>query len=167
LTSKAELTLGKWFKETGRRSEIFLSTKWGNRDPEGKYGGGRPISQPWYIRYALERSLKRLESNYIDLYYQHRVDPDVPIEIVLQTLQPYVESGVVKWIGLSECSVDVLKRAKAVPGIGERVIATQMELSPFQLDIEKDGFVKVAEELGVAVVAYSPLGRGMVTGRSA
>ena len=70
-----------------------------------------------------------------------------------------------KWIGLSECSVNTLKRAKAVPGLGEKIIAAQMEFSPYSLDIEKDGFVKAAKELGVSVVAYSPLGRGFLTGR--
>ena len=161
----AELELGKWFKKTGRRSDIFLATKFGGYDPEGKFGGGKPISTPSYIKYALERSLRRLGTDYIDLYYQHRVDPNVPIEIVLETLREPVEKGQVKWIGLSECSEKTLRRAKAVPGVGEKVIAAQMEFSPYSLDIEKDGFVKAARELGVSVVAYSPLGRGMITGR--
>ncbi|PAV19769.1 Aldo keto reductase [Pyrrhoderma noxium] len=160
-----ELTLGKWFKETGRRSEIFLATKFGSRDPEGKFGGGKPISTPSYIRFALDRSLKRLGVESIDLYYQHRVDPNVPIEIVLEALREPLDKGQIKWIGLSECSAETLKRAKKVPGVGDKVIAAQMELSPFSLDIEKNGFAKVAKELGVAIVAYSPLGRGMVSGR--
>ena len=99
------------------------------------------------------------------MYYQHRVDPNVPIEVVLEALRDAVEKGQVKWIGLSECSVNTLRRAKAVPGLGEKIIAAQMEFSPYSLDIEKDGFVKAAKELGVSVVAYSPLGRGMITGR--
>ncbi|EJC99948.1 Aldo/keto reductase [Fomitiporia mediterranea MF3/22] len=160
-----ELTLAKWFAETGRRSEIFLATKFGATDPESKFGGGKPISTPTYIKYALERSLKRLGTDYIDLYYQHRVDPNVPIEVVLETLRGPLEKGVIRYIGLSECSVDTLRRAKALKGVGEKVIAAQMEFSPFTLDIEKDGFAKAAEELGVAVVAYSPLGRGLVSGR--
>ena len=161
----AELELGKWFKKTGRRSDIFLATKFGGYDPEGKFGGGKPISTPSYIKYALERSLRRLGTDYIDLYYQHRVDPNVPIEVVLETLREPVEKGQVKWIGLSECSVKTLRRAKAIPGVGEKVIAAQMEFSPYSLDIEKDGFVKAAKELGVSVDANSPLGRGMITGR--
>ncbi|KAI5118755.1 hypothetical protein M0805_004841 [Coniferiporia weirii] len=160
-----ELTLAKWFTDTGRRSEIFLATKFGARDPEGKFGGGNPISTPSYIKFALDRSLKRLGTDYIDLYYQHRVDPNVPIEVVLETLREPVEKGVIKWIGLSECSAQTLKRARAVEGIGARVIAAQMEFSPYSLDIEKSGFAEVAKEKGVAVVAYSPLGRGMVSGR--
>ena len=163
--SPAELTLGKWFNNTGRRSDIFLATKFGGRDPEGKFGGGKPISTPSYVKFALDRSLKRLGTDYIDLYYQHRVDPNVPIEVVLEALRDAVEKGQVKWIGLSECSVNTLRRAKAVPGLGEKIIAAQMEFSPYSLDIEKDGFVKAAKELGVSVVAYSPLGRGMITGR--
>jgi len=160
-----ELTLAKWFKDTGRRSEIFLATKFGGYDPEGKFGGGKPISTPSYIKYALDRSLKRLGTDYIDLYYQHRVDPDVPIEIVLETLREPLRNGQIKWIGLSECSLNTLKRAKAVPDVGEKVIAAQMEFSPYSLDVEKSGFVQAAKDLGVSVVAYSPLGRGMVSGR--
>ena len=85
--------------------------------------------------------------------------------VVMETLAEFVKSGQIKYIGLSECSADVLKRAKAVPVAGERVVAAQMEFSPFELGIEKSGFVAAARELGVAVVAYSPLGRGMITGR--
>ena len=165
--SPGEPTLAKWFEDTGRRGEIFLATKFGGRDPEGKFGDGKPISKPSYIKYALERSLRRLNTDYIDLYYQHRVDPDVPIEIVLETLRPYVEKGTIRWLGLSECSITTLRRAKAVKGIGEKIIAAQMEFSPYSLDIEKSGFVDAAKELGVSVVAYSPLGRGMISGRYA
>ena len=112
----------------------------------------------------MERSLARLRTSYIDLYYQHRVDPNVPIEVVMEALRAPLESGQVKYVGLSECSVDVLRRAKSVKGVGERLVACQKEFSPFELGIEKDGFAKVAEELGVSVVAYGPLGRGMITG---
>lgn len=89
----------------------------------------------------------------------------MPIELVLEALREPVENGVVKWIGLSESSVETLRRAKAVKGIGERVIAAQMEFSPFSLHSEKDGFAKAAKDMGVALVAYSPLGRGLITGR--
>lgn len=168
LYNAAEETLGKWFADTGRRGDIFLATKFGSRDPDGKYyDGKRPVSAPSYIKVAVERSLKRLGTSYIDLYYQHRVDPDVPIEVVLETLRPYVENGTIRWLGLSECSAETLRRAKAVKGVGEKVIAAQMEYSPFSLQVEKDGFAKAAKELGVAIVAYSPLGRGLVSGRYA
>ncbi|KAG6809780.1 hypothetical protein H0H92_014764 [Tricholoma furcatifolium] len=159
----SEALIGQWFTETGRRSEIFLATKFGARDPES--GDFNPVSKPSYIAKAIERSLKALKTDYVDLYYQHRVDPDVPIEVVLETLKPYVEKGQIKWIGLSECSIATLKRARAVPGIGEKVIAAQMEFSPFEIELEKNGFVDAINETGMAVVAYSPLARGLVTGR--
>ena len=158
----AELILGKWFTQTGRRKDIFLATKFGVRDPD--LPSGPPISTPSHIRKAVARSLKRLNTDYIDLYYQHRVDPNVPIEIVMETLKECVDKGQIKWLGLSECSSDVLKRAKAVPGVGEKLIAAQMEYSPFTVEIEDD-FLGVARELGVGIVAYSPLGRGLISGK--
>jgi aryl-alcohol dehydrogenase-like predicted oxidoreductase len=111
------------------------------------------------------RSLKQLNTSYIDLYYQHRVDPDVPIEIVLEALRNPVEKGVIRWIGLSECSIEHLRRARAVEGLGRRVVACQMEYSPFELYAERNGFMDAAGQEGVAVVAYSPLGRGIASGR--
>ena len=82
----------------------------------------------------------------------------------MEALRGPLAKGQIKYIGLSECSSDVLRRAKAVKGVGEKLIACQMEFSPFELGVEKSGFVRVAKELGVSVVAYSPLGRGLVTG---
>ncbi|KAI0940606.1 hypothetical protein AcW1_003759 [Taiwanofungus camphoratus] len=161
-----EALLGRWFAETGRRSEIFLATKFGSIDTTpGVADKYKPNSKPSYIRRQVENSLKTMGTDWIDLYYQHRVDPEVPTEVVMQTLLPYIQSGKIKYVGLSECSVDVLRRAKAVPGVGERVIACQMEFSPFALQIESSGFVAAARELGVAIVAYSPLGRGLITGK--
>jgi len=164
----SEEELGNWFTSTGRRNEIFLATKFGGRDPEAyplTSTEGGPISKPSYIKHAFARSLRLLQTHYVDLYYQHRVDTAVPIEIVLEALREFVESGKIKWIGLSECSADTLKRARAVKGIGEKVIAAQMEFSPFELFVEKRGFAEEAGRLGVGVVAYSPLGRGLVSGR--
>ena len=158
-----EELIGKWFAETDRRSEIFLATKFGAFDPAKPYG--KPNSKPSYIVQQLKKSMERLQTDYIDLYYQHRVDPEVPIETVLETLRPFVESGEIKWIGLSELSIATLKRAKAVPGLGEKIIAAQMEFSPFELCVEKTGFADAINEEGMAVVAYSPLCRGLVTGR--
>ncbi|KAG6815061.1 hypothetical protein H0H93_011084, partial [Arthromyces matolae] len=155
--------IGQWFTTTGRRKEIFLATKFGAWDPESS--NFTPNSKPSYILRAFQRSLAALKTDYIDLYYQHRVDPSVPIEVVIETLKPLVENGQIKWIGLSECSIDTLKRATAVPGVGHKVIATQMEFSPFELHLEKTGFVDASIETGTAVVAYSPLARGLVTGR--
>ncbi|KAF8055567.1 Aldo/keto reductase [Lyophyllum atratum] len=146
-----------------RRSEIFLATKFGAWDPSKD--DHKPNSKPAYIRSEFAKSLSRLQTSYVDLYYQHRVDPEVPIEVVLETLRPFVETGRIKWIGLSEPSIATLKRAKAVKGVGAKVIAAQMEFSPFKLYVEKTGFVDVINEYDMAVVAYSPLGRGLVTGR--
>ena len=84
-SSAVELTLGKWFDETKRRNDIFLATKFGALDPEGKFGGGKQCSEPRYIKYALERSLARLRTSYIDLYYQHRIDTRVPIEVTVSS----------------------------------------------------------------------------------
>ncbi|KAG6853211.1 hypothetical protein C0991_006114 [Blastosporella zonata] len=159
----SEELIGKWFSETGRRSEIFLATKFGAWDVTKSER--KANSKPSYITAEIQRSLKRLQTDYIDLYYQHRVDPEVPIEIVLEALRPFVEKGQIKWIGLSEPSIATLKRAKAVPGVGEKVVAAQMEFSPFELYVEKTGFADAIREAGMAVVAYSPLARGLATGR--
>ncbi|KAK7014207.1 malate dehydrogenase [Favolaschia claudopus] len=164
-----EEVLGEWFAETGRREEIFLATKFGAidlREEAAQRKSFAPCSEPGYIVQAFERSLARLKTDYVDLYYQHRVDPNVAIEVVLETLRPFVEQGKIKWLGLSECSPATLRRAKAVKGIGEKVVAVQMEYSLFDLEIEKeDGVLEAARETGVGVVAYSPLGRGLLTGR--
>lgn len=162
-----ERILGKWFAQTGRRSEIFLATKFGAMDLSEGGDRHKPNSKPAYIPGQIQKSLAYLQTDYIDLYYQHRVDPDVPIEVVLEALRPFVENGTIKWIGLSETSIATLKRAKAVKGVGEKVIAAQMEFSPFELTIEKNGFVDAINEAGMALVAYSPLARGLVTGRRA
>jgi len=161
----SEGIIGDWFAATGRRSEIFLATKFGLSDLREGSNKGKVCSEPSYIKQAFQRSLKMLQTDHVDLYYQHRVDPAVPIEVVIETLRPFVESGQIKWLGLSECSAATLRRAKAVPGLGEKIVAVQMEYSPFELMIETNGFLDVTNELGVAVVAYSPLGRGLITGR--
>lgn len=166
----SEATLGKWFETTNRRKDIFLATKFGSFNLASTPDTG-PISQPSYIRKAFLRSLSELKTDYVDLYYQHRVDPKVPIEVVLETLREFVEAGKIKYLGLSESSIETLKRAKNVKGLGEKVIAVQMEYSPFTLDIELPGpqgqksFAQEAEDLGISVIAYSPLARGLITGR--
>ncbi|KAI0725049.1 NADP-dependent oxidoreductase domain-containing protein [Fomitopsis betulina] len=159
----SEVVLGNWFAKTGRGSEVFLATKFGSMDVEKNEW--KQNSKPSYIRRRLAAALTRLQTEWIDLYYQHRVDPEVPIEVVMETLAEFVKDGKIKYIGLSEYNAETLRRAKSVPIAGERIIACQMEYSPFELEIEKSGFVAAARELGVAIVAYSPLGRGMITGR--
>lgn len=161
----AEKLIGQWFEKTGRRAEIFLGTCYGSFDPEKPDQVLSPDSSPANIHKVVTRSLRALNTDYIDLYTQGRVDPNVPIEVVLKALGEYIDKGMIRWIGLSECSAEVLRRAKAVPGVGKKVIAVQREFSPFELGIEKDGFLQCAKELGVTVVVYSPFGRGLATGR--
>jgi len=157
-----EELIGKWFKQTGRRNEIFLATKFAFYiDPETQQFGVRGDRE--YIKQACEASLKRLETDYIDLYYQHRVDPNTRIEETVEAMAELVKEGKIKHIGLSECSEKTLRRAHKVHPIA----AVQVEYSLFSLDIEREeiGIKKTCDELGVAIVAYSPLGRGMLTGQ--
>jgi aryl-alcohol dehydrogenase-like predicted oxidoreductase len=159
--------IGNWLaKNPSKRADITLCTKIGfNRQPTDDFLSG-PCSDPAYLPIAVESALSQLQTHYIDVLFQHRVDPKVPIEIVLEALRPAVEAGKVKYLGLSECSADTLRRARAVKGIGEKVVVVQMEYSPFTVDAEREGGIAgVCEELGVSFVAYSPLGRGMVSGR--
>ncbi|KAI0336645.1 Aldo/keto reductase [Cubamyces sp. BRFM 1775] len=147
------------FKRTGKRDEIFLATKCGLRPEPGKVISGEPT----YIHKAIEKSLERLGTDYVDLYYLHRADLNVPIELSVRAMAELVKQGKVKYLGLSEVSSETLRRAHAVHPIA----ALQVEYSPFCLDIEdeKIGLLKTARELGVTIVAYSPLGRGLLTGR--
>ncbi|KAF7790306.1 hypothetical protein EIP86_001260 [Pleurotus ostreatoroseus] len=155
----SEELLGKWFKRTGKRNEIFLATKFGFVFKEGRVVDGSPE----HARFSVEQSLRRLGVDHIDLYYLHRPDPTVPIETTVGAMAEFVKEGKVKYLGLSECSADTLRRAHKVHPIA----ALQVEYSPFVLDIEEDknSLLKTARELGVAIIAYSPLGRGILTGR--
>ncbi|KAI0938390.1 hypothetical protein AcV5_000082 [Taiwanofungus camphoratus] len=156
----SEELIGRWFERTGKRSSIFLATKFGLRSGVP----GRVINgDAAYVHEAFSRSIARLGVDNVELYYLHRPDPQVPIEVTVGAMAELVRAGKVKYLGLSECSADTLRRAHAVHPIS----ALQVEYSPFTLDIEdeKIGLLKLARELGVAIVAYSPLGRGMLTGR--
>ncbi|CAF2158170.1 unnamed protein product [Rotaria magnacalcarata] len=128
--------------------------------PDGQYSV-RGDSQ--YVREAGDTSLKRLGLDSIDLYYVHRIDKTVPIEETIYALKELVGTGKIKFIGLSECSSDTLRRAYAVHPIS----AVQIEYSPFSLDIEHEqiSLLKTCRELGVSIVCYSPLGRGLLTGQ--
>ena len=141
-----------------RRSEIVLATKFGNvRGPDGAFLGidGRPE----YVRSACDASLKRLGVDHIDLYYQHRVDRKVPIEETVGAMAELVKAGKVRHLGLSEASGATLRRAAKVHPIA----ALQSEYSLWSRDIEAD-VLPVCRELGIGFVAYSPLGRGFLTG---
>jgi aryl-alcohol dehydrogenase-like predicted oxidoreductase len=144
---------------SGRRDEVVLATKFGlishtGRDP------GSPDSSPKSIRTALEGSLGRLGVDHIDLYYQHRVDPSVPIEETVGTLAELIAEGKIRHIGLSEAGPDTIRRAHATHPIS----ALQSEYSLWTRDPE-GWTLPVLRELGIGFVAYSPLGRGMLTGR--
>ncbi|KAJ3289477.1 hypothetical protein HK104_007425 [Borealophlyctis nickersoniae] len=155
---KNEELLAKVLKT--RRSEVFLATKFGNmRGEDGSFKG--VSGTPEYVRQCCEASLKRLGVDYIDLYYQHRVDPNTPIEDTVKAMAELVKEGKVKYLGLSECSGETLKKAHAVHPIS----CVQIEYSPWTLDIEQNNLLTTARSLGVSIVAYSPLGRGFLTGR--
>lgn len=115
-----------------------------------------------WVKQACHDSLERLGLEQVDLYYQHRVDPNVPIEETVRAMVELKNEGKIRYLGLSECSATTLRRACAVHPIA----AAQMEFSPFALEIESDQteFLKTARELGVTIIAYSPLGRGFLTG---
>ncbi|MBA3440901.1 MAG: aldo/keto reductase, partial [Pyrinomonadaceae bacterium] len=143
----------------GRREEVVLATKFGNvRGEDGSFLGinGRPD----YVRSACEVSLRRLGVNEIDLYYQHRVDPEVPIEDTVGAMARLVEEGKVRFLGLSEAGPESIRRAHSVHPIA----ALQTEYSLWSRDPE-DEILPICRELGVGFVAYSPLGRGFLTGQ--
>jgi aryl-alcohol dehydrogenase-like predicted oxidoreductase len=144
----------------GRRGEVVLATKFGIvRDPEDPMK--RSISgRPDYLKGACDGSLRRLGVDYIDLYYQHRVDPEVPIEETVGAMSELVEAGKVRYLGLSEAGPETIRRANAVHPIA----AVQSEYSLWSRDIE-DEVVPTLRELGIGLVAYSPLGRGFLSGR--
>ncbi|KAJ2236329.1 hypothetical protein H4R99_001497 [Coemansia sp. RSA 1722] len=154
--------------ETGDRSKIFVCTKFGHEfeEPTGTLNGSFTNAikgvngHPDYIRKAVDLSLKRLGVDRIDLYYQHRVDPDVPIEETVRALAQLVEQGKVRYVGLSECSAETLRRAYKVHPIA----AVQSEYNAWSLDVETDNVLDTCRELGVTFVAYAPLGRGFLSG---
>ncbi|KAK2632771.1 hypothetical protein EUGRSUZ_L01104 [Eucalyptus grandis] len=146
-----EILLGKALKG-GVRQKVELATKFGIRLADGK----REIQgDPAYVRAACEASLKRLDIDCIDLYYQHRIDTRVPIEVTIGELKKLVEEGKIKYIGLSEASASTIRRAHAV----HPITAVQLEWSLWSRDVEAD-IVPTCRELGIGIVAYSPLGRG-------
>jgi aryl-alcohol dehydrogenase-like predicted oxidoreductase len=142
-----------------RRDEVFLATKFGNvRGPNGEFLGVR--GDPEYVRSACEASLKRLNVDVIDLYYQHRVDTTVPIEDTVGEMSRLKEEGKVRFLGLSEAAPRTIRAAYATSPI----TAVQTELSLWSRDAEAD-VLPTVRELGVGYVAYSPLGRGFLTGQ--
>ncbi|WP_433824615.1 aldo/keto reductase [Actinoplanes sp. CA-015351] len=141
----------------GRRDQVVLASKFGLISHTGGAPGGLD-SSPENIRIAVEGSLKRLGTSYIDLYYQHRVDPGTPIEDVMGVLAGLVAEGKIRYIGLSEAWISTIRRAHAV----HPVTAVQSEYSLWTRDQEE--VLPVLRELGIGLVGYSPLGRGFLTG---
>ncbi|WP_267124322.1 aldo/keto reductase, partial [Xanthomonas sacchari] len=153
-----EVLVGKAL--AGRRDQVVLATKFGIKldpnDPAARGIDGRPE----YVQSACEASLRRLGVDHIDLYYQHRVDPNVPIEDTVGAMARLVEQGKVRFLGLSEAAAATIRRAHAV----HPITALQSEYSLWSRDPEHDGVLETVRELGIGFVPYSPLGRGFLTG---
>jgi aryl-alcohol dehydrogenase-like predicted oxidoreductase len=149
-----EFLLGKALKD-GFREKVELATKFGiTVSEDGNFGiSGDPDS----VRVACEASLKRLGVNSIDLYYQHRVDTTIPIEVTMGELKKLVEEGKIKYVGLSEASASTIRRAHAV----HPITALQIEWSLWSRDVEED-IIPTCRDLGIGIVCYSPLGRGFL-----
>ena len=152
-----EELLGRAFK--GHRHQVILATKFGFRIVDGKQVGTERDSRPGHIREAVEGSLRRLGTDHIDLLYQHRIDPAVPIEDVAGTVADLVRQGKVKYFGLSEAGVANIRRAHQV----FPVTAVQSEYSLWERNLEQD-VIPALRELGIGLVPFSPLGRGFLTG---
>ncbi|MBS1967823.1 MAG: aldo/keto reductase [Chloroflexi bacterium SZAS-1] len=154
-----EKLLGRALK--GRRNEVVLATKFGFRIENGKQVGTGRNSHPKHIRQVVDASLQRLQTDHIDLLYQHRVDPDVPIEEVAGTVGELVQAGKVRFFGLSEAGVANIRRANAVYPVS----ALQSEYSLWERNLEAD-IIPLLRELGIGLVPFSPLGRGFLTGEA-
>ncbi|MEJ2867024.1 aldo/keto reductase [Actinomycetospora sp. OC33-EN08] len=142
------------------RDEVEIATKFGNEiGPDGK-GTGRVNGRPDYLRGQIDGSLSRLGTDHVDLYYQHRVDPSVPIEETWGALGELVEAGKVRYLGISEAAPETIRRAHATAPVS----AVQTEYSLFTREVEDDGVLDVCRELGIGFVPYSPLGRGFLSG---
>lgn len=150
-----EALLGKALK--GKRNQAIIATKFGFRLNNGKVEGVN--SKPSHIREVVEASLERLGTDYIDLLYQHRVDPEVPIEDVVGTMSQLVKEGKVRYIGLSEAGIETIKRAHKV----HPITALQSEYSLWERNLE-ESIIPLLDSLGIGLVPFSPLGRGFLTG---
>ena len=155
---KNEKLVGRAVRD--RRDRVVLATKFGNvRNAQGQALGIR--GDPDYVRQACDASLERLGVDYIDLYYQHRVDTKVPIEDTVGAMAELVRAGKVRHLGLSEAAPETIRRAHAT----HPITALQTEYSLWTRDVEENGVLRTVRELGIGFVAYSPLGRGFLTGR--
>ncbi|ESK88731.1 putative aldo-keto reductase [Moniliophthora roreri MCA 2997] len=153
----SEDLIGEWFRRNPeKRSKVFLATKFGLT-----MIGAR--GDPSYVKEACNLSLQRLGVDYIDLYYQHRVDKNIPIEKTVEAMAELVKEGKVRYLGLSDCTADGLRRANAIHPIA----ALQIEFSPMALEVELPhlNLIQAARSCGAKIIAYSPLGRGFLTGQ--
>ncbi|PLQ01847.1 aldo/keto reductase [Cupriavidus pauculus] len=144
----------------GRRDKVVLATKFGIVRDAANPGARGANGRPEYVRASCDASLKRLGVDHIDLYYQHRVDPDTPIEETVGAMADLVKAGKVRWIGLSEAGAATIERAHAV----HPVTALQSEYSLWTRDVDENGILATCQRLGIGFVPYSPLGRGFLTG---
>jgi len=152
-----EQLLGEAIRQSKvKRSDILVATKFAFEHGTWKVNG-----KPEFVRKSCETSLTNLGLDYIDLYYQHRVDPNTPIEETVKAMSGLVKEGKVKYLGLSECSAATLRKAHKVHPIS----AVQVEYSLWTIDIEQNGILDTCRELGVTLVAYSPLARGFLSGK--
>jgi aryl-alcohol dehydrogenase-like predicted oxidoreductase len=143
----------------GRRDEVFLATKFANIRTKENPNAWSISGKPEYVKSACDASLKRLGLDHIDLYYQHRVDPETPIEETVGAMAELVKAGKVKYLGLSEASAATIRRAHKV----HPITALQTEYSLFERHVEEE-ILPTLRELGIGFVPYSPLGRGLLTG---
>lgn len=142
------------------RDRMVIATKFGFKIEPGNPRPSAMDSRPEHIREVCDASLKRLKADVIDLFYQHRVDPEVPIEDVVGTVKALIDEGKVRWFGLSEAPAEIVRRAHAV----HPVTAIQSEYSLWTRDVETNGVLQACKDLGIGFVPYSPLGKGFLTG---
>ncbi len=145
----------------GNRSQYIIATKFGYEIDDNEQLTWRINGQPDYVKKAVERSLKNLGTDYIDLYYLHRLDPNTPIEETVGAMAELVQAGKVGYIGLSEVSSATIRKANQV----HPLTAVQTEYSLFERSVEEEGILDTLRELGIGFVAYSPIGRGFLSGR--
>ncbi len=153
-----ERLIGKAIK--GKRDQYIVATKFGYEVDDNEQLTWQINGKPGYVKKAAERSLKNLGTDYIDLYYLHRLDPNTPIEETVSAMTNLIEEGKVRYIGLSEVSSETIRKAHRI----HPITALQTEFSLFERSVEENGILKTVEELGIGFVAYSPLGRGFITG---
>jgi aryl-alcohol dehydrogenase-like predicted oxidoreductase len=144
----------------GQRDKFTIATKFGFEVDDNEQWTGGYNGRPEYVRKSIERSLRNLGTDYVDLYYLHRIDPNTPIMETVGAMSRLVEEGKVRYLGLSEVPADVLRQVHAVHPIA----ALQTEYSLFDRHVEEEGILEAARELGIGFVAYSPLGRGFLSG---